>query len=370
MVSGFIRKLKMPVLLLAAVLLTGCTFKIGEKEIFSFGENGSVNTVGTPVPYDEVYDQVLDCMENGGTVIEFKHNLDSVVVYDVMDAMKRDHPELFWVVGYTVTNSATGRRGTLEMDLLQGIDADDIPEMHRELEKKAESIIAGIPAGSSDYDKMLYIHDYIVKNTAYSHDKVGSLVCGLWGTAYGCIVQGDAICQGYAEAFTYFMNLLDIECGMVRGTTGDSGHIWNYVNLEGEYYWIDVTWDDPDEQGDSGGGVLHSYFLVDDERLLRSREIAVYEKSVPECSSMEGSYFDRNNAFIQSYSLEAVGEALLASPVPGETEIMFGSRSAYDNALSDLMENERLWDLSEYVDISDTVSYSVDEDMYIIKLYY
>lgn len=369
--GGFMTKIKMSVLLAAAVVLTGCTFKIGDREIFSFGENGSVNTVGTPASFDEVYSEVLDCLENGGTFIEFRRNLDSDIVYKAMDAVERDHPDLFWVDGYTITNGAAGRKGTLEIDLLQDVDEDDIPEMHRELERKAESIVSGISGGSSDYDKLLYIHDYIVKNTVYSHDMVDSSVNGLWGTAYGCIVQGDAICQGYAEAFAYLMKLLDIECGMVSGTAGDAGHIWNYVNLDGEYYWIDVTWDDPDEQGNSGEGVLHSYFLVDDEHLMRSREIHEDDgQFVPECSSMEENYFVRNNAFIRHYSLEAVRDALLASPVPGETEMMFSSRSVYDEALSDLLDNERLWDLSEYVEIGGTVTYTADEDMYIIKLNY
>ncbi len=364
-------KIKTAAFLAAAVTLTGCTLKIGDKEIFSFGKNGSVNTVGTPAAFDEVYDEVLDCLENGETVIEFKRNLDSDVVYDAMDAVERDYPDLFWVDGYTITNSATGRKGTLEIDLLHGVDEDEIPEMHRELEEKAEQIIAGIPGNSSDYEKILYVHDHIVRNTIYSHDKVDSSVNGLWGTAYGCIVEGDAICQGYAEAFAYLMNLLDIECGMVSGTAGGTGHIWNYVNLEGEYYWIDVTWDDPDEQGASGEGVLHSYFLVDDEHLLRSREISGDESPfVPECTSMEDNFFVRNGAFIQSYSLDAVRDALLASPVSGETEIMFGSKSAYNEALNDLLDNERFWELDEYVEISSTVTYTADEDMYIIKFNY
>lgn len=369
--SGFMAKIKTAVLLGAAVMLTGCSLKIGDREIFSFGENGSVNTVGTPASFDEVYSGVLDGLESGDTIIEFKRNLDSDVVYEAMNAVERDHPDLFWVDGYTITNSATGRKGTLEIDLLRGVDEDEIPEMHEELEKKAERIIAGIPGGSSDYEKILYIHDHIVKNTVYSNDKVDSSVNGLWGTAYGCIVQGDAICQGYAEAFTYFMKLLDIECGMVSGTAGGIGHIWNYVNLDGEYYWIDVTWDDPDEQGSSGDGVLHSYFLVDDEHLLRSREIWDGEDPfVPECSSMKKNYFVRNDALIYSYSLEAVRDALLASPVPGETEMMFGSERAYNDALEDLLDNERLWELTEYLEISSTVVYTTDDDMFIIKLKY
>ncbi len=365
------KKMKVAAFFGAAIMLTGCTLKIGDKQIFSFEENGSVNTVGTPASYDEVYSAALDCLEAGETVIEFKRNLDSNVVYEAMDAVGRDYPDLFWVNGYTITNSAAGRKGTLEIDLLPGVSESSIPELHRELEEKAESIIAGIPVESSNYEKMLYIHDYIVKNTVYSHRKTDADTNGLWGTAYGCIVQGDAVCQGYTEAFAYFMKLLDIECGMVSGTAGGEGHIWNYVNLDGEYYWIDVTWDDPDEQGNYGEDVVHSYFLVDDEHLLRSREILEGEDPfVPECSSMRENYFVRNNALIQSYSLEAVRDALLAAPVSGEAELMFGSRNAYDEAMSDLLENENLWELNEYLNISGSVTYTADDVMYILRLKY
>lgn len=59
--------------------------------------------------------------------------------------------------------------------------------------------------------------------------------------------------NGYAKAYMLIMNELGIECGLVTGiaknSTGSSGgHAWNYINLDGDYYMVDVTWDDPVEQ--------------------------------------------------------------------------------------------------------------------------
>lgn len=86
-------------------------------------------------------------------------------------------------------------------------------------------------------EQELAIHDWMVDHTAY--DETHELPNR--NSPYGLLVEGKVVCMGYANTFQLFMDLLDIPCVTV---TGD-GHAWNLVQLDGEWYGVDVTWDDP-----------------------------------------------------------------------------------------------------------------------------
>lgn len=108
----------------------------------------------------------------------------------------------------------------------------------------------------TDYGKLKYIHDWIVNNTDYS----------LTGPAYkseadGAVVYGKALCEGYSKAFMYMAQELGFDCICVVGWANGTAHMWNMVNLDGMWYHVDVTFDDPIVSG--GGNMLsHEYFLL------------------------------------------------------------------------------------------------------------
>lgn len=85
--------------------------------------------------------------------------------------------------------------------------------------------------------KELAIHDWMIDHTAY--DETHELPNR--NSPYGLLVEGTAVCMGYANTFQLFMDLLDIPCTTVTGV----GHAWNLVQLDGEWYAVDVTWNDP-----------------------------------------------------------------------------------------------------------------------------
>lgn len=110
--------------------------------------------------------------------------------------------------------------------------------------KKAESIIDEIIyEGMTPFEKTLAIHDYLVDHIAYTDNIEAS--DELIYTMYGALIHGDAVCQGYAEAFQYLSTLADIESIIIQGTAGGLAHAWNMVKLEDEWYHVDTTWDDP-----------------------------------------------------------------------------------------------------------------------------
>ena len=109
---------------------------------------------------------------------------------------------------------------------------------------------------NSDCANELAIHDYLVRHIDYEEQEDTIY------NAYDAMIKGKTICSGYTEAFKTFMDFLGIENTTISGTAGDQQHIWNAVKLDGEWYQVDVTWDDP--VGSTDAGVDHAYFNITD----------------------------------------------------------------------------------------------------------
>lgn len=120
----------------------------------------------------------------------------------------------------------------------------------------AEVIAEAVHAGMSQWQKALAVHDYLIANTCYDESYT-------YYDGYDLLVRGTAVCEGYSEAYMDIMNRLGVPCIMV--ISNDMDHSWNLVNLEGSWYHVDLTWDDP--YSDVYGQVLHDYFLLTDQEM-------------------------------------------------------------------------------------------------------
>lgn len=105
----------------------------------------------------------------------------------------------------------------------------------------------------NDYDDIKMVHDYIINNVEYDETISKDNIYNIYGT----LINGEAVCEGYARSFKYLMDELEIRCVLVIGkginSDGDTeNHAWNYVYLDGKWYAIDCTWDDPISQSRMG----------------------------------------------------------------------------------------------------------------------
>lgn len=101
----------------------------------------------------------------------------------------------------------------------------------------------------TDVEKELALHDWLVDHGDYDRTAVGDSETFQphADDPYGLLVEGYGICLGYASSFQLLMDLAGVECITVAGAGSGSSrdHAWNMVRLEGEWYCVDVTWDDP-----------------------------------------------------------------------------------------------------------------------------
>lgn len=99
---------------------------------------------------------------------------------------------------------------------------------------------------NNTYENIKMVHDYLVQNIEYDTSISKENIYNV----YGAMVKGEAVCEGYARSFKYLMDSLGISCTLVIGKgTNSAGktenHAWNYVQVDGNWYAIDCTWDDP-----------------------------------------------------------------------------------------------------------------------------
>ncbi|SHI89367.1 transglutaminase domain-containing protein [Parasporobacterium paucivorans] len=142
----------------------------------------------------------------------------------------------------------------------------------------------------SDYEKAKTIHDYIIINTDY--DTSDNLNDSAFSPE-GVFVYGTAVCQGYAESYMLILNELGIDCKLVTGTANGIVHAWNVVKIDGEWYNVDVTWDDPIVSGEvvSGTGNLsYAYFMKPDAVLYTDHTAS---SSPPACTSDKYLYIEQ-----------------------------------------------------------------------------
>ena len=115
----------------------------------------------------------------------------------------------------------------------------------------------------TDLELAMLIHDYLAAN--YEYDVTYATGSDMY-TAYGLLVNGTAVCQGYAEAFAYMAMEMGINCGLCSSDT--LNHAWNIIEIDGLEYHLDVTFDDP--VYDRGGPVRHTNFLLSTDALKAS----------------------------------------------------------------------------------------------------
>lgn len=146
------------------------------------------------------------------------------------------------------------------------------------LNTKVDEIIeANIPSSYSDIEKIKAAHDYIINNSRYDTERSNNNVMQYQSDiAYGPLVQGYAICGGYSDAMQLFLEKFGIKSYKVASET----HVWNVVYLNGYWYHLDLTWDDPVTP--NGVQTLDdTYFLINTQQ-LRSHGTAehVYDRKI------------------------------------------------------------------------------------------
>lgn len=215
------------------------------------------------------FEENIENMKTGTYTIDFGKdfndllNLDggdkklNIAFQSAWNAFTYDNMDLFYIdiEKLTLTTRTTSFAGfkTHNVSLSNGenytylkeefSNKDEIEENLEQINKIVKEIIDEVN-GYSNYEKIRNVHNWIIDNVKYDANAEEPY------SILGALIEGKAVCEGYARSFKYIMDNLQIPCVLVSGTGTNSqgeteSHAWNYVQLDGKWYAIDVTWDDP-----------------------------------------------------------------------------------------------------------------------------
>lgn len=214
----------------------------------------------------EAYARLYDTAESyGGDINISDLGLNQNDIDTVYWAFDYDNAQ-FLTLGSGYTYSYTDSGEVIKMGIDYGRSPQSVPSS--EFESTAQSVINEALQTGSDYERLKYVHDWIVNNTSYISSGAVSK-----SEADGVVVYGKALCEGYSKAFMYFAQSMGYECVCVSGySNGD--HMWNMVKVGENWYHVDVTWDDP--LSSSGPILRHNYFLVSDSTISSDHTVDNY----------------------------------------------------------------------------------------------
>ena len=202
------------------------------------------------------------------------------VISDRFEDVRWNNPQIFYVsrTGFKF-QWWQGADGNITRMVIKDIDyafpASEYAQRKRELDDAVRKFLsdAGVDAAADSVGKMLRIHDQIVKicdydvKAAKNHDRSTKA-----RTVYSVLVRRKAVCEGYSMVYRY---LLDAEGISSEILVSDAmHHCWNYVENDGKWYHVDVTWDDPLVNGrivSGAANLTHEHFLKSDDA-IRSLE--------------------------------------------------------------------------------------------------
>lgn len=199
-----------------------------------------------------------------------KNNIEAVFSIAV-NAFEYDNPDVFYIdSSKLVLYYERDQLGNYNIYLKSSdefenylIDGFASKQEVNEAEEKIRNIVEQLKKEIEILDrehKIRYIHDWLVGNIKYDE----TLNKTNRSNIYGAFIEKEITCAGYAKAFKYIIDELNIDCIIVQGTATSEekveNHAWNYIKLDNKWYGVDCTWDAPIIIGENNTGTRQKFY--------------------------------------------------------------------------------------------------------------
>jgi hypothetical protein len=242
-----------------------------------------------------VYDALVSGCKDAKTDIKIKltgKNINfSNDLGKILTMFYSDTPEYFW---YSGSWSASYDGTTLTISPSYTMTGAALTSAKSAYNKKVSELTSGL-GGKSDYEKSKILHDRLIHAVTYTTTTNDQ-------NAYGALVEGKAVCNGYTRAYQHLMKEVGIPAWYVKGvsvnpaTDTKIGHAWNLVKLDGKWYYTDVTWDD---QGET---IFYEYLNITTAKLTKGHTIdSEYASLVPQATSTNANYYKIEDRAFTTY---------------------------------------------------------------------
>ncbi len=274
-------------------------------------------------------------------------------IREVVNAYIYDNPHIFWLenlFGYAYVGDDT------ITEFYSVISADECEDCIELFNKKIGEMVSGIDAGLSEYEREKILHDRLLTRCRYKSGIKSSRDGWQYFSAYGAIVTGEAVCEGYAKSMQILLSKAGIPCLTIKGEGDGVFHMWNVVELGDSWYHVDPTWDDNEKDS----LISYEYFNLDSNNINKNHRIsedvktvlsaensadvdtnARYNFFVPLCTSMDMNYYNTEGVFINTFDEESDIRVIKAMVEKAKNEenyfpIKFGQAMKYSDYINGL----------------------------------
>ncbi|TGJ75939.1 transglutaminase domain-containing protein [Caproiciproducens galactitolivorans] len=181
----------------------------------------------------------------------------------ILLAFLNDNPQIFWLAN--AYSYSYGSGGTY-IQLYSVAPQSTCNTMIQKMNQKISEIIKGMPSGLNEFDRELYLFKYIADHCTYNNDAVTNNNIWQAFSAYGVLIDGKAVCEGYSRAMQLLCSYAGLQCMLLTGQSNNVNHMWNVIKINGNWYHLDITWSD-------SSTLVYNYFNINDAVVTKTHTI-------------------------------------------------------------------------------------------------
>ena len=314
------------------------------------------------IAYSEIYDCVTEFEESAVLTTE-----DSEVVTAAFEAILADYGGIFWMDGYgytSWTDSVTNEVLYIEVEPNYTMTEEERSAYQSKIDTEVNNILAGLPADADDYGKIKYFYETLIKTVEY--EKASTQNQNIIST----FINKKTVCKGYANAMQYLLEKAGIPCTIITGYANGESHAWNLVKLDGDFYYTDTTWGNPNflDGSKPEGYIDYKYLNVTTEDIEKTH-VNAEDFVLPECTASSDNYYVREGLYFDTFDENVVGNIISDAYSANKTfaSVRFSDSFSFTSCVEYFIDNQKIFD---YCPGLSGISYAEDSDNNIFTVFF